>query len=424
MKVSKITIDGYKNIDNTTIEFNGLNALIALNNYGKSNLLEAINFASDFIKASEKMKSKLMQNQNSVPINKTTAEKNFLFEIEFNVEENQITKIVYYSFSFEWIKKENKGKRIVKEELKIKEINDVKPTTYISRNSTKKLFKASKTGRCDKAIKIEKDNLIINKLSNYDDLFYLDIINTINNFEFEFISLYNVDKYFTPGFASLMNETEVLEVSEVPNIAKFFHEFEQNSKNEYELLLNAIIDLLPDIEYIKPIQINLRAKNPIQKDIPFEIPEKIYDIRVKIKTNNQETSIKNLSMGSKRIFHVLATAVMANQSGTQLLAYEELENSIHPALLQRLLNIISEIATKTQILITSHSPHLIKFLELDNIYIGIPNKSGISYFKKIKKSKQNKFLNYAKDSESSIGDFIFDILVEGFEEDSFWKEFI
>lgn len=416
MKVNKIRIDGYKNINDTTIQFNGLNALIALNNYGKSNFLEAIEFSIDFIKASNKYKTKLMESRDSVPINIHSAEKNFLFEIEFFHKE----EIINYSFAFEWIKSESKGKRIVKEELKIKGIGDTKPSSYIKRNITTKQYKPSKTGRCDKTIKIEKNGLIINKLLNYDDLFYLNVVQEINNFEFHFIALYNIDKYFTPGF---IFSDEDSEVTEVPNIARFFYEFSKQNKDKYEILKNSILDLLPDIEYIKPIQFDLKS-NEGPKNVPFEVPEKLYDIRVKIRTNNQETSVKNISIGSKRIFHILTTAIVADYSGTQLITYEELENSIHPALLQRLLIIISELTENTQILITSHSPHLVKYLDIDTIYIGIPNREGLAYFKKIRKSKQNKFIQYANDSESTLGDFIFDMLVEGFEDESFWNDFI
>ena len=61
---------------------------------------------------------------------------------------------------------------------------------------------------------------------------------------------------------------------------------------------------------------------------------------------------------------------------------------------------------------------------MDNIYLGIPNKYGTAYFKKIKNSKQNKLIKYAEEAETSMGDFIFDMLIEGFEDESFWSEFI
>jgi predicted ATPase len=105
-----------------------------------------------------------------------------------------------------------------------------------------------------------------------------------------------------------------------------------------------------------------------------------------------------------------------------LITFEEVENSIHPALLQRLLIIIDALCDTTKILITSHSPYLIKYLEIDDILIGIPSTDGVARFRKIKKSKQSKLMNFAIEEENSIGDFIFDKLLDN--SDDFFQEFI
>lgn len=426
MKILNILIGGYKNISETDIDLTHFTAIIALNNYGKSNLLEAIDFSNDFIKASNKVKNQMMQNQNSIPINNLIAGKDFKFEMTFetNFENNKF--IGNYSFSFEWLKNENKGKRIKSEKLRLKKNEkDSKYFTYINRDEDNKTYLNYRTGRCDKNILIEDNALILNKLLNFDDLFYLEIIEKLNNLEFSINSLKEIERRFSTGFTVIESDnTDEPKMSEIPSIASFFYILKKEDKNKYELLKNSITDLLPDIEYISPIEIDLKKGSKSNKFIPFELPEKAYDIRVKIKTNNQETSIKNLSDGSKRIFYVLANVMIAEMTNCNLLTFEELENSIHPALLQRLLIIISELTSKTQILITSHSPHLVKYLDLESIYIGIPNSDGVALFKKIKKSKQIKLIKYSQDAESNIGDFVFDMLIDGFNDSSFWNEFI
>lgn len=429
MKLDRITISGYKNISETGITFGGFNALIALNNYGKSNLIEAIDFSNDFIKASNKNKSQMMQSRTRIPINNLIAGKDFAFDLIYETVFEKIHYEVNYSFSFEWLNAENKGKRIKSEILKLKKKEkDAKYFTYINRDEDKRVYLNSKTGRCDKDILIEENALIINKLLNFDDLFYLDIVREINSFNFSIFSLRDIEKRFTTGFVVDENNIDdELKLSEVPSIAKYFYYLQNEDKSKYEILVNSIQDLLPDVEYIKPIEIDFKkesTKNRKNKFIPFELPEKIYDIRVKIKTNNQETSVQNLSDGSKRIFYVLANVLMAEMHPCHLLVFEELENSIHPALLQRLLMIISSLTHKTRILITSHSPYLIKYIDLNDIYIGIPNKDGVATFCKVKKSKQAKLIKYATDAETNIGDFVFDMLIEGFNENSFWNDFI
>lgn len=427
MKISSIKIAGYKNVDDTTIDLGRFNALVALNNYGKSNLIEAIDFSIDFIKSSNKTKESMMRNMQSIPINTITAGKDFIFEISFDsVFENEICE-VNYSYSFEWIKKDNKGCKIVSETLKIKKEKDVKYSTYINRKDSKQLYLTTKTGRCDRKIVIDDNNLIINKLGNFDDLFYLEIIKEINEIKLSSFALDDIDNHFSTGYvmSQVLGSEEKPTMSEIPCIADLFFMLKKDYKNKYDLLISSIKDLLPDIEYIEPIEIDFKKRAKLNsKFVPFDLPEKVYDIRVKIKTNNQETSVKNLSSGSKRIFYILVSAIVADFSKSNLLCFEELENSIHPALLQRLLVIISQLTENTPVLITSHSPYLVKYLNLNDIFIGIPNKDGIASFRRIKKSKQNKLIQYAKDSESNIGDFVFDMLISGFNDDDIWNDYI
>lgn len=429
MKITKIKIDGYKNVFETELNLGRFNALVALNNYGKSNVIEAIEFSMDFIKYSNKGKTTMMQNQSSIPINNVTANKDFYFEIEFETRFEKSIYEVQYIFSFEWLKKKNKGSKINKEVLRMrkKEKNAIF-STYILREEQKSKYLGSRTGRCDKDIAISSNGLVINKLANFDDLFYLDIVNKINNIETDYFALSDIERYFSTGFIFDHKDNTDSEptYTEVPSIAKLFYNLKEKNKEKYSLLINSILDLLPDIEFIEPVVVDFKVshKKNTTTFIPFELPEKAYDLRVKVKTNNQDTSIRSMSLGTKKIFLVLAMAVLAEQNRKVLISFEELENSIHPALLQRLIIMISEMTTNLTILITSHSPYLIKYLELNDINIGIPNDKGIATFKKIKESKRSKLLKYAEDAESNIGEFIFDILVEGFDENSFWNDFI
>jgi hypothetical protein len=427
MKIEYIKISGFKNISDIELSLTNFNSLVALNNYGKSNVIEAIEFAHAFISSNNSGKSQMMQSSRRIPINNLIAGKDFFFEICFHALYENINYDIVYAYSFEWKKNQSEGKRIKSEILKVRKIEkDSKYSTYINRLDDKKTYIKNKTGRCDNDILIEDNNLIINKLSNYDDIFYLDIVKEINSLKFLFFSLVDVEQRFNTGFEIKQNGDENEEMSEIPSIANFFFNLKSTNKNKYDLLVNSIIDLLPDIEYINPIEIDFKKESqPLKKTfVSFEFPEKIYDIRVKVKTNNQETSVKNLSCGSKRIFYILASLIIAELNKIQLLTFEELENSIHPALLQKLLMIISELANNTQILITSHSPHLIKYLNLNDIYIGIPNIEGLADFKRIKRTKQQKISKCAKDAETNIGDYIFDMLIEGYNDDSIWPEYI
>lgn len=49
MKLKSITVGGFKNIARTKLLLDRVIAVVSPNNYGKSNLLEAIDFGTDFI---------------------------------------------------------------------------------------------------------------------------------------------------------------------------------------------------------------------------------------------------------------------------------------------------------------------------------------------------------------------------------------
>jgi predicted ATPase len=184
-----------------------------------------------------------------------------------------------------------------------------------------------------------------------------------------------------------------------------------------QLFKDAVMTLLPSLEDFEPVEIDLKEKFSFNNDdeklkLPLDFPEKIYDIRVKEKNNNQQTSITSLSSGSQKIFYVVSVAIAAEINKVPLITYEELENSIHPGLLQKLLIILDNLLEHSKILLSSHSPYLIQYLDFSNIKIGTPNEKGLAIFKQLRKTKFNKLLLLAEDENISVGDLIFEKMIE------------
>ena len=61
MTVRGFVIDGISNIGSLRLDVGSLNALIAPNGYGKSNVLRAIGFGMDFLSATEQEKIQIFQ---------------------------------------------------------------------------------------------------------------------------------------------------------------------------------------------------------------------------------------------------------------------------------------------------------------------------------------------------------------------------
>ena len=413
ISLSKITIKGFGNIDSVTLDLQQITALLAPNNYGKSNVLNAIGFGVGFIHQLPDYRQKMMGFEPGISVNKFIAGKPFSFEIEGCVDENTDFQ---YGYSFVW-KRYRKtedgvvstGGSIVSEFLKIKTKTGEKPkyTTLVNRNAPNVArYMPSQTGRCDKELAIDDNELVLIKLSNYDDLFYHQFIQAIK-------SIWVVDAdYLTDPIeyfaVKMVVKDEKHKYLSGGQIATYLYNLKTKDPDTYALLLSAITLLIPTIETIEPVVITAN-KLKVDDDAPYEFPDQ-YELIVKEKYNNQQTRFQYLSTGSMKLLYLLTTIIRASREGVQLLLVEELENSIHPSLLQALLDVLNSFLDNTKLLFTSHSPNLLKYLAAPQLYVGLPSDKGEADFRTIKPSKVKQVLQIAGAGEMAFGEYLFDLM--------------
>lgn len=415
MNIKNIKVGGFANLDKFDIPLSKFNALIALNNYGKSNVISAIDFAIDFIGAPTNQKDDMMAFKPFIPLNTHIDKDPFSFEIEFETQVSNSSHLVQYGFSFDWIKdKKAAGKQIRNEYLKIKNALDSKFQLYISRELTEANYLPSTTGRCNKKIKIKTDELVVNKLLNYDDLFFWEILEKINSIKILSVNtLEHPDRLFRTISGNVAKNEYSLAIPKEEDVAFFIYSLKELDQANYRIFSDAMKTLLPCVSNFAPQEIDFKKIRPKQnKNIPLSFPDKIYDIAVQEKNINQPSSIHYLSSGSQKLFYVTAMAIAAEINRVPLILLEELENSIHPGLMQKLLQILDGILEHTKVVVTSHSPYLLQYLETDQISIGMPNKKGLAIFRKIKKTKIKKAVALAASEGLSIGDLIFDQMID------------
>ena len=184
MDIKRIKVCGFRNITEVNLRFDNITALVGLNGYGKSNVMDAIDFGFDFIHAPNAEKAGMMTSKHCIPILKANAGQDYSFEIDLAIESGKKKYHVNYGFSFAW--KTNKSSaKVTSEILRIKlEEKNQRYVSFIARDETSAQYKSSETGRCSKPIAIDDNALVINKLTALDDLFYLDIIKKLNNVKF------------------------------------------------------------------------------------------------------------------------------------------------------------------------------------------------------------------------------------------------
>ena len=355
VEILNVTVGGFANVGKVKLSLDKFNALVALNNYGKSNVIKAIEFGIDFLNEDIEGKSRLMASRSVIPINKHIDKLPYSFEMELLTSFQNEECVVSYGFSFDWIKNDNKGKQIKSEYLRIKSVkSDSKYKTYIKRNTKEGNYIPSASARCDKKIKTKKSELIINKLINFDDLFYLQVIEGITNINVVYIdTLEHPDRLFRIINPKIIRTGYSLDMPNASDVGYFIYSLKEKKSDLYELFEDSIKSLLGDIEDFEPVEIDLKKKVKFDSEdveIPLNFPEKLYDVRIKEINNNQQSSINSLSSGSQKIFYIIALTIAAELNNVPLVSFEELENSIHPGLLQRLLIILDGLTEKTKII--------------------------------------------------------------------------
>lgn len=415
MRIKRINIRGFKNIQNVTITFEKLAVLVSENSYGKSNLMTAIDFAVDFIHGSNKKKAMMMKYEAGIPLNSYTESQNFHCEFEFDdVYEDRLINYVY-GFEFVWEKNDKSGAKVVSEWLNYKESGVKQKYTKLISRSENSFYKASLTGRCRSLINVDETELIINKLLMYENLFYYDVIYSINFFQVYVERHLDASVYFDIDPIIRKEATNEIDIQEVDNIPRTIYFLKQKHKAKYELLVNSFFQLFPNITKIdvKEFDISKSHSFKISGDAPYTISNKVYSLYVKDKNINQPIDFRWLSDGAKRIFLMLTYAIVADINDLTLIAFEEPENSIHPALLQNYLDILYQLSDNCAIICASHSPYVLQYVNTNDIYVGKPNNKGLADFSKIDSKKIPELLKDAVDNSNSVGNYIFELLSGG-----------
>ncbi len=413
MKIQAVLIDGFKNLSDVRIIFDNITALVALNNFGKSNVLSGIDFGLAFIKASIDDKMGMMANSNLIPINQSMQGRNYKFEVEVLTEEAGQEYRVQYGYEFAWQCDEDEVPEIVQEYLKIKlDEKGQKYTQLIARTAETAMYKSSETGRCSSKIKVEPTELVVNKLRAFDEIYYASIIRKLNSMKFymennlDAKSFYRPDPIIRKGIGDMTIDAE--------NLPRVIYHLRENHKEKYKLLKNVYTLLFPDVEDIIVRQYSIKglSNKKMPDDAPFVVANSIHVLYVKDKSLVQPIDFEMMSDGAKRVFMILTRIIVASINNISLIAIEEPENSVHPKLFQAYMQIISQLLDDCKVIITSHSPYIVSYLNPSWIHVGMNRKPGVAEFFAFKKSGQKQLENDASGFNMSMGDYLFSMLAD------------
>lgn len=393
MVIDSFDIKGISNIEHIRIDVGEMNALIAPNGYGKSNVLSAISFGMDFINANAEGRRQMLANGFS-PINEALKHSSLRFEISARLTQKEPAQLFLYGFECEWATDDKEG-RVVSEWLKMKQANEQRYRQLINRIASDTcLVVPSPKGRCNKPLEVSSLQLALPTIAN-GALFLADTAKqicsiTVPNLE----TLDNPESYFSidgnAGISLLGGKT----------LSEYIHFLKKTDETNYGILSDGIKQLIPRIVEFEPDEITLSDGR-----------SRLYDIRVREEFNTIPTSIRLLSSGSKRMIFLFTLCIAAKKQNIPLIMMEEPENSVHPRMMENLLLTLQNYASDTKILMTSHSPYLMRYLRPDQMYFGLPKNDGLAHFARINPSKLKYLYKYAGDMELTIGEFMFDFML-------------
>lgn len=389
MEIKKISISGFCNIQQFDIELTNFNALVAPNNYGKSNVLEAIRFAFRFISSTENERRSMMSDPSFIPINIATSGTPFCFGLILSEGEGDNEVRYAYAYSFEWAKNNGEeGAYIATESLTEQSKEYRRPHTLIKRSKDDGgLYVSSTTARCNKEAHAGDRQLVIDILNTIDSLFYNNVVRRLKSLGLNMVGISGFDKQSLCQFIYTLKETEPM---------------------KYSLFEDAITHIVPNIKQITPACSQLGLADP---NVPFRIEDAIYDMRINEKSNNQDISISRLSSGSRRIITIIAEIMKSEMQGSSLICIEELENSVHPKLLENMILLAQSFAEGITILTTSHSPYLVRYLKSRQLTFGLPTTDGVASFHRLKPSKIKTVIKRASALDLTLGEYMFELML-------------
>ena len=321
--------------------------------------------------------------------------KNFHFEIHGHIERNGRIEMVQYGYECKWAERTIPGYAL-SEWFKIKGAEEQRFRQLINRrNGYSCLIVPSATGRCNKPFAVTPKQLALPMIAS-GNMFLSGLAKQICD-----INIPNLETLDNPETYFSVESGKGISLLSGMTLSEYIYQMKETDPDSFSILADGIKQLISGVVSFEPDEITLSDGR-----------SKVYDIRVQEEYNSQPTSIRLLSSGSKRMIFLFTLCLAAQKQNIPMIMVEEPENSVHPKLMENLLLTLQAYASNTKILMTSHSPYLMRYMQPEQMYFGLPKHDGLAHFAKINPSKLKYLYKYAGDMELTFGEFMFDFMLD------------
>lgn len=421
MRILSVTVGGFRNVARTTIELGGMVALVSPNNFGKSNLLDALAFATSFMAASPRRRDTMMSRVDVIPLVNGLADTpfEFLVEIEDDGAKPEY-RYVRYGFSLAWFRDDGTGQRILDETLQASP-NRQRWTSFLQRDCGR--YRKSKDTRSFRRVSLDSNQLAIDVLTAIDNIDINHTVRSIQKLSLVICSTLDASQRFEPlpidfSWDELSESDLILDDRDLP---RALYRLKTIQPSRYQDFLYAVYTLFPTFRELSVDAYELRqdlqdqlstslSKTEDEDEVPLRIRDEMYKVTVHDENLNQPVDVSWMSTGTKRLIWLVANLVIAGEVGAGCVGVEEVETSIHPRMLRTLLETLEECRRDTALIMTSHSPYLVQYLKPRQLYVGIPSGDGVARFGRIRDGAVSTVVRNAHDRGVGYGDYLFELM--------------
>ena len=407
MFLKRLHIKNFKSYDDQEIVFENLSIIVGANASGKSNLIDVFRFIQHISEYGINNALSLLGGLDYILNSNIGKEKPLSISLEISIpqisERTRINPInLYYEFELKAHKRGN-GFKIVKDILSLCFQEEIEGKSLIAKST----YYSTLSGLIKEKIEINDREEISEEIRSQliEKITLENMISFINSgedkkelilnkmqfpfaiiFDYEkLIKVYDFDSKLLKKSSMISSNTTLDE--DGANIALVIQRI-LHSKKSRNNLLTLLNNCLPFIT-------NIQVKANYDKSIFYSINEKY---------SSKEFRSNFLSDGTANIIAIIIAFYF--ELNNRIIILEEPERNVHPKLMAKILEMAEETSKKRQVIITTHTPELIKNSNIKSLLFVKRKKNG---FSKVSKPEQSEnVLNFLS---NEIG--IDELFIEG-----------
>lgn len=373
MPLNKLIVKNYKSLKDFSLDTKPFMVFIGPNNAGKSNILDCLRFLSEFAKRGDERRNAWI-------------ERGGFEQIVFNGEINQTI-----SFELQGTIRVEDGERSYRYFVELEGsrwgsclnrhetfslIRKIHPRSYraLTEDTEQKLLEFP--GEKDMAIVRDETGKQTGGFGTVRETLYLPFFDDIDHYpilghfakEVQNWSFFNL---LPPLMREPLPVKRTLQLQSFgENLSVILHTLQSESPKRFKEIEEILKKAVGEVE-------------ELTTGLTEHAQGKTY-IRIREQNLRIPISVWAMSDGTLRILGYLAT--LYSPIPLPLACFEEPENYVHPRLLELIVDLIKTASERTQVLVTTHSPYFVDFLQPEDLFI-VEKKEGQTTVRKAEDKK-------------------------------------